>query len=148
MLALPIFTVRLQTSIFGRSELNFRVRNGNGWTLALISTNLLSFEKESKQRKLHKSSCFYFSKDDLFLHPENRTVKRFPLPASVCISSSDLFRSSPRLISIGQLHTLPHFHLRPIYDIVYVEPYSFRMRDLILGGVSRLDAFSVYLVQT
>ena len=54
MLALPIFPVRLQTSIFGRSELNFRVRNGNGWTLALISTNLLSFEKESKQRKLHK----------------------------------------------------------------------------------------------
>ena len=26
-------------SIVGRSELNFRVRNGNGWTLALISTN-------------------------------------------------------------------------------------------------------------
>ena len=40
VLALPIFPVRLQTSIFGRSELNFRVRNGNGWTLALISTNL------------------------------------------------------------------------------------------------------------
>ena len=55
VLALPIFPVRLQTSIFGRSELNFRVRNGNGWTLALISTNLLSFEKESKQRKLHTS---------------------------------------------------------------------------------------------
>ena len=41
VLALPIFPVRLQTSIVGRSELNFRVRNGNGWTLALISTNLL-----------------------------------------------------------------------------------------------------------
>ena len=40
--ALPIFPVRLQTSIFGRSELNFRVRNGNGWTLALISTNCFS----------------------------------------------------------------------------------------------------------
>ena len=39
--ALPIFPVRLQTSIFGRSELNFRVRNGNGWTLALISTNFV-----------------------------------------------------------------------------------------------------------
>ena len=39
MSALPIFPVRLQTSIFGRSELNFRVRNGNGWTLALISTD-------------------------------------------------------------------------------------------------------------
>ena len=43
VLALPIFPARLQASIFGRSELNFRVRNGNGWTLALISTNLLSF---------------------------------------------------------------------------------------------------------
>ena len=52
VLALPIFPARLQASIFGRSELNFRVRNGNGWTLALINTNLLSFEKESKQRKL------------------------------------------------------------------------------------------------
>ena len=39
MLASPIFPVGLQTSIFGRSELNFRVRNGNGWTLALIDTN-------------------------------------------------------------------------------------------------------------
>ena len=39
--ALPIFPVRLQTSIFGRSELNFRVRNGNGWTLALISTDFV-----------------------------------------------------------------------------------------------------------
>ena len=52
MLALPIFPVRLQTSIFGAGELNFRVRDGNGWTLTAINTNLLSFEKESKQRKL------------------------------------------------------------------------------------------------
>ena len=41
MLALPIFPGRRQPSIVGRSELNFRVRDGNGWTLALISTNLL-----------------------------------------------------------------------------------------------------------
>ena len=42
VLALPIFPARLQASIFGRSELNFRVRNGNGWTLALINTNFYS----------------------------------------------------------------------------------------------------------
>ena len=30
--------------------------------------------------------------------------------------------SSFRLISISQLHALLHFHLWPIYDIVYVEP--------------------------
>ena len=55
MLALPIFPARLQASIFGAGELNFRVRDGNGWTLAAISTNLLSFEKESKQRKLQRT---------------------------------------------------------------------------------------------
>ena len=41
MLALPIFPARLQASIFGRSELNFRVRNGNGWTLVLINTDYM-----------------------------------------------------------------------------------------------------------
>ena len=39
VLALPIFPGRCQPSIVGRDELNYRVRNGNGWTLALISTN-------------------------------------------------------------------------------------------------------------
>ena len=39
VLALPILPGRHQPSIVGRDELNYRVRNGNGWTLALISTN-------------------------------------------------------------------------------------------------------------
>ena len=37
--ALPIFPGRRQPSIFGASELNCRVRNGNGWTLTAISTD-------------------------------------------------------------------------------------------------------------
>ena len=41
MLALPIFPGRRQPSIVSRDELNYRVRNGNGWTLALISTNFV-----------------------------------------------------------------------------------------------------------
>ena len=41
VLALPIFPGRLQPSIVSRSELNFRVRDGNGWTLALINTNFI-----------------------------------------------------------------------------------------------------------
>ena len=58
-------------------------------------------------------------------------------------------RSSPRAISTGQLNTLLPLHLRPIYQIVSLGPYSLEeMGDLILGGVSRLDAFSVYLVRT
>ena len=39
---LPIVPGRRQPSIFGTSELNFRVRNGNGWTLTVINTNYLS----------------------------------------------------------------------------------------------------------
>ena len=52
VLALPIFPVRLQTSIFGAGELNFRVRDGNGWTLTAINTNLLFLERKSKQKEL------------------------------------------------------------------------------------------------
>ena len=36
-----IFPVRRQTSIFATGELNFRVRNGNGWTLTVIDTNFV-----------------------------------------------------------------------------------------------------------
>ena len=38
----PIFPVRRQTSIFGTAELNFRVRNGNGWTLCVRNTDLIT----------------------------------------------------------------------------------------------------------
>ena len=78
------------------------------------------------------------------LHPQNRT-KILWIEGLHCLHYC---RSSPRAISTGQLHTLLHFHLRPIYQVVFLGPYSFRMRDLILEGVSRLDAFSVYLVRT
>ena len=54
MLALPIFPGRLQPSIVGRSELNFRVRDGNGWTLALISTNYLCYPVSRKQSLLYR----------------------------------------------------------------------------------------------
>ena len=57
------------------------------------------------------------------------------------------FWSSPRPISNSQLHTLPCFHLCPIYLVVFKGSYFFRMGYLILRGASRLDAFSVYPVQ-
>ena len=54
-------------------------------------------------------------------------------------------RSNPRPISNSQLHTLLHFHLCPIYLVVFKGSYFFyRMGYLILRGASRLDAFSVY----
>ena len=38
----PIFPGGFPPSIFGTSELNFRVRNGNGWTLTVNNTNYIS----------------------------------------------------------------------------------------------------------
>ena len=35
----PIFPSRFQLSIFGTAQLNFRVRNGNGWTLCVSGTD-------------------------------------------------------------------------------------------------------------
>ena len=55
---------------------------------------------------------------------------------------------SPRPISNSQLHALLHFHLCPIYLVVFKGSYYLRMGYLILRGASRLDAFSVYPVQT
>ena len=58
VLALPIFPARLQASIFGRSELNFRVRNGNGWTLALINTNFNFLRLWFRLLKFQTSAAF------------------------------------------------------------------------------------------
>ena len=50
----------------------------------------------------------------------------------------------PRPISNSQLHALLHFHLCPIYLVVFKGSYNITLGYLILRGASRLDAFSVY----
>ena len=59
MLALPIFPGRLQPSIVSRNELNYCVRNGNRWTLTLISTNFMLSGLTGKQAnyKLFIAHC-------------------------------------------------------------------------------------------
>ena len=68
----------------------------------------------------------------------------FPNTTIFCKTFVLHFRSSPRPISNSQLHALRHFHLCPIYLVVFKGSYFFRMGYLILRGASRLDAFSVY----
>ena len=46
MLASPYFHTSSPSTIFGTTELNFRVRDGNGWTLSVIDTNSLSFDND------------------------------------------------------------------------------------------------------
>ncbi len=47
-------------------------------------------------------------------------------------------------VSTGQLRRLPALHTRPIDPVVFREPSARRQGGLVLRGVSRLDAFSVY----
>ena len=45
----PIFPGRFQPSIVGTNELNFRVRDGNGWTLAVKDTDYY-FVRKNKEK--------------------------------------------------------------------------------------------------
>ena len=125
VLALPIFPVRLQTSIFGAGELNFRVRDGNGWTLTAINTN-----------------------SGAFPHPQNRTKQLSVCLASACISLEPfLGQALGLLVPVSSIHYCTSTSgLSTSSSTTCLTPQG--MRDLILGKVSRLDAFSVYLVRT
>ena len=59
-----------------------------------------------------------------------RQVCSMPLPTSCRLSP---LWSSPRSISNSQLHVLPHFHLCPIYLVVFKGSYS-RRRDISSWG--------------
>jgi hypothetical protein len=47
-------------------------------------------------------------------------------------------------VSTGQLRPLLALHTRPINPVVFRESSFLRKGNLVLRGVSRLDAFSVY----
>ena len=70
-MALPIFPGRRQPSIVGRSELNFRVRDGNGWTLALISTNFYCNRFPCNKHMIHFLSIFPINKPAKRLEDRN-----------------------------------------------------------------------------
>ena len=75
-------------------------------------------------------------------YPQNRTLTIILFKSSI----PKPVRISPRPISIRQLHALLHFHLEPIYLILFKGSYL--LGYLILRGASRLDAFSVYPCRT
>ena len=66
-----------------------------------------------------------------------------PVPAEQRINAAKRLA-----VSTGQLSTLLYLHTQPIDLVIFQEPTSRRTGDLILKGVSRLDAFSVYPFRT
>ena len=103
----PTFPGGCPPSIISAKELNYCVRNGNRCDLFAIATECMSNA---------------FLRLDSFLCVLKTEQRRVRLLRSSCLLHK-LFRSSPRPISIGQLNTLPHLHLRPINHIVYVGSY-------------------------
>ena len=72
-------------------------------------------------------------------HPQNRTMHSFLLfTRPSCLPSS---RSSPRVISTSQLNTLLCVHLWPIYDVVFIVPYSLMDGRTYLRGSFTLRCF-------
>ena len=64
------------------------------------------------------------------------------------VYSLSRLRTSLRPISIGKLNALLRLHTRPINLVVFKGSYTIKVGYLILRWVSRLDAFSVYPIQT
>ena len=122
------------TSVFGM---------GTGGSLRLLSPEILRCS----------SFLFAFAPSPL-LHLQNYTGKVIDLSGFLVNSfllpfSTQLFRSSPRPISIINLHTLPHFQLWPINLIVFEGSYLLLAVAILFSRwASRLDAFSVYPFRT
>ena len=68
----------------------------------------------------------FFSVEIIFFHTSSRI--RIPLFISFFL------RSSPRPISIGQLHALLRFHLRPINLVVFKGSYYLTVWDILSWG--------------
>ena len=101
---LSTFPGSLPPSIIDVKELNFRVRDGNGWVLFAFITGFFRVIPS----KLNNANLDSFS---------------LILPS--------LSWSSPRSISTGQLHTLLHFHLRPINHVVFMGPYYLLVWEIL-----------------
>ena len=111
-----------------------------------IVSHILKYAPSSLARapciriKIHRNSFWVCS-----IAPSKLNNICLKLPSSFALPWN--LWSSFRPISIGQLHTLLHFHLRPINVIVSHGSYL-SGGDLVLWGASYLDAFSTYPFHT
>ena len=103
---LPIFPGRLQPSIFGTTQLNFRVRDGNGWILSVIGTGF----------SLYMLSCFrrLTTLSWIRMRLQNWTDSNTSASCWIRFFRFSSLRSSPRPISTPKLNASLHLHLVPI----------------------------------
>ena len=102
-------------------ELNFRVRHGNGWILLAIVTGSLYLLKVCtlKTKQYTNALLSFFLSVSLSFLTYHSDVAIHPF----IFCNQNTLWSSPRTISTTQLHTLLHFHLWPINQVVFLDPY-------------------------
>src|SRR6185503_20406370 len=121
----PIFPKGCPLSIFGAGELDFRVRDGNGYGLSASVTRILLLDVIGC---VHASCLERCSKADAGAEKSRSTISRV-VGNSIPTSTSDPDPGSgaevvkPSTISTAQLHPSPDFHMRPIKQVVYLRSY-------------------------
>ena len=117
---LPIFTGRLQPTIFGTSELNYCVRNGNRWDLTVIDTgHHMALRHASLLSSYH--TCGRMSRDT----PSKLNIEL------LANRVSSKMGSSPRPISTALLNASRHLHILPINLVVFKGSYLIIQWDIL-----------------
>ena len=136
----PIFPKGCPLSIFGAGELDFRVRDGNGYGLSARVTGIqcgwtwsaaaaLGSRRPGGRRKYLRSDGSQGSDHD------PRATDPWSVAGEV----------KPSTVSTAQLHPSPDFHMRPIEQVVSLRSYPVDpVGNLISRRASHLDAFSAY----
>ena len=140
----PIFPKGCPLSIFGAGELDFRVRDGNGYGLSASVTRILLLDVIGCVRALESSAGAEKSRSTISCVVGN-SVSIHPVPDPG--SGAEVVK--PSTISTAQLHPSPDFHMRPIKQVVYLRSYPVKpVGNLISRRASHLDAFSAYPCRT
>ena len=122
VLAKPIFPGRCQPSIFSAGELNFRVRDGNGWTLAAINTNYSFFTCHSRQ-------LLYITTAERKMQPLFQTFLKFFWGGNLQPSMGKCKKTATLLGDCFECWRKPIFPGRCQPSIFGVGELNFRVRD-------------------
>ena len=131
----------LRRSTIGTIWFHFRVRDGTGW-----DTNVMTTRSIKDMRVFFNALApdGYLSVILLIIMIWFKWASRLSHFNDDLISVHDEWFQVDWVISTGQLHALPRFHIQPINVVVFHGSQG----EFISRWVSRLDAFSGYPVHT
>ena len=123
---LPILTGRFQPTIFGTSELNCCVRNGNRWNLTVIDTG-------------QNTKCA-FGVSRILLEGDIPSKLNNHCAAANGVPIEKMW-SSPRSISTARLSASQHLHPLPINLVVFKGSYLIKSVGYLIFGSFELFFF-------